>query len=406
MKQLQISGYWLQCFYLLIVRSGVFEGGFELRPDFLGNRCIKDIWMAEAVRLQRFGETMDSGVIVDCKIALGDEVEKGDVIFEIETDKVTLEIESTGSGFVKAVLAKPEQSVSVGDALVLLGKKDEEVAQDFIDSLKAEAGKEELKSQTSQSVQSGKGMAEITRADLKESSGDESDVGEIRPGGKVRLTKMQQLTAERMLESKRQIPCFYLNVEVDVTELVAVRKRLNEKREAKISYNDFLIKAAAMGIEKIPIMSGQVEDEFIRLADSINVGLAVSGPRGLVVPVVKDVPKKTIEQIAKQADELIEKAKEGKLELTDIEGACITISNLGGFGVDSFIPIVIPGQCSIVGVGHIREVFEAEREEESHRKKMTINLSVDHKVANGSQASQFLDFVRRFLEEPETLLQS
>jgi len=362
--------------------------------------------MAKAVRLPKFGETMDSGVIVDCKIALGDEVKKGDVIFEIETDKVTLEIESTGSGFVKAVLAKPEQSVSVGDALVVLGRKDEEVTQDFIDSLKAEAGEKELKNQTTQSVQGGRGSQEITRADLKESSVAESDVGEIRPGGKVRLTRMQRLTAERMLESKRQIPCFYLNVEVDVTELVAVRKRLNEKAGMKISYNDFLIKAAAMGIEKVPIMSGQVEDEFIRLADSINVGLAVSGPRGLVVPVIKNVPKKSIEQIAKQADELVEKAKEGKLELSDIEGACITISNLGGFGVDSFIPIVIPGQCSIAGVGRIRDVFEAEREEESHRKKMSINLSVDHKVANGSQASQFLDLVRRFLQEPETLLQS
>jgi pyruvate dehydrogenase E2 component (dihydrolipoamide acetyltransferase) len=162
------------------------------------------------------------------------------------------------------------------------------------------------------------------------------------------------------------------------------------------------MRAVAIGLQKFPIMTGQLEGDTIKLADTINIGLAVSAPNGLIVPVVKDAHKKDVKQIATATKALIEKAQNEKLLLTDLEGACITVSNLGGFGVESFIPIVIPGQCSILGVGRITDACVPDNDSFAVRKLMSLTLSVDHKVADGAYASQFLDFVRKLLEDTST----
>ena len=142
-----------------------------------------------------------------------------------------------------------------------------------------------------------------------------------------------------MLNSKRQIPCFYLNVRADVTDLVELREKLNRKADVEVSYNDFIIRAVAIGLKKFPFMTGQLETDAVRLAEHINIGLAVSAPNGLIVPVVKDADKKDLKQVAADTKALAGKAENGKLLLTDLEGACITISNLGAFGIEFFIPL-------------------------------------------------------------------
>jgi pyruvate dehydrogenase E2 component (dihydrolipoamide acetyltransferase) len=187
----------------------------------------------------------------------------------------------------------------------------------------------------------------------------------------------------------------------DLTNLVALRTKLNETGSIKISYNDFIIRAVAIALEKFPIMTGQLKGDSIKIADTINIGLAVSVPGGLIVPVIKDAHKKTLKQIAEDTKTLIEKAKNDKLLLTDLEGACITISNLGAYGIESFIPVVIPGQCSILGIGRITDTLMPNNET---RKLMSMNLSVDHKVANGDYAAQFLDLVRKLLEDTSTFV--
>ena len=202
-----------------------------------------------------------------------------------------------------------------------------------------------------------------------------------------------------MLQSKLEIPCFYLSVKVDVTELVIFRAKFNETGGVKVAYNDFIIRAVAVGIEKFPIMAGQLDGETIKLAESIGVGLAISVPDGLVAPIIKDVHKKNITQIAADSQALIEKARSNKLAPTDLEGGCITVTNLGAFGIESFIPIVVPGQCSILGVGQITDTCVPEDGNIMVRKLMGMTLSVDHKVANGGYAAQFLDFVRKVLED-------
>jgi len=403
--------------------------------------------MAKEVRLPQLGQTMEEGTIVNCLLKVGDEVKKGDVIFEIETDKATLEMESPAGGFVKHILVEVDETLAVGAPLLVLGDKDEEVPQSFIDSLKAgtpaappeaapveQAAPVELAKVESQpgkpagrvmasprakklaqelgvdlTALTGTGPAgKITEQDVKQAAASKpakpakaAEV-EVKLGATVPLNRLQKITAERMLRSKREIPCFYLTVKADVTDMVDLRTKLNRDADVKISYNDFIIKAVATGLERYPIMTGQLVGEAIKLASSIHIGIAISVPDGLVAPIVKDVNKKDIKQIARDSQTLVERARSNKLAPTDLEGGCITVTNLGAAGIDSFIPIVVPGQCSILGIGQITDTCVPDNGNILVRKLMNMTLSVDHKVANGAYAAQFLDFTRKLLEDTST----
>jgi pyruvate dehydrogenase E2 component (dihydrolipoamide acetyltransferase) len=210
--------------------------------------------------------------------------------------------------------------------------------------------------------------------------------------------------AEKMIWSKQNIPCFYLNIRVDVTKMVQLRSQMNADVKHKTSVNAFLIRALAMGIEHYPIMTGQLAEDHIQLSDSIDIGMAVSTEDGVVAPVIKDCGSKSLVEINRCGEELIERVYAGKLSLEDLSGGCMSISNLGAFGVDSFIPIVIPGQSSILGVGTIQDVVLPIDREPSLRKIVNLTLSVDHKVINGAEAAQFLDFVKKLLEHPDELI--
>ena len=406
--------------------------------------------MAKEVRLPQLGQTMEEGTIVNCLSKVGDEVKKGDVIFEIETDKATLEMESPSDGFVKHILVEVDETLTVGAPLLVLGDKDEEVPQSFIDSLKSAAPSvqpeaapveqvvtaEPPKAEPQPAAPAGRVMAsprakklagelgvdltaltgtgpggKITEQDVKEAAASKpaksakptpAAPAEVKLGATVPLNRLQKITAERMLKSKREIPCFYLTVKADVTDLVDLRTKLNQASDVKISYNDFIIKAVATGLEKYPIMTGQLEGQAIKLASSIHIGLAISVPDGLVAPILKDVNKKDVKQIARDSQALVERARSNKLAPTDLEGGCITVSNLGAAGIDSFIPIVVPGQCSILGIGRITDTCVPDNGNILVRKLMNMTLSVDHKVANGAYAAQFLDFVRKLLEDTST----
>jgi pyruvate dehydrogenase E2 component (dihydrolipoamide acetyltransferase) len=403
--------------------------------------------MAKEIRLPQLGQTMEEGTIVGCMVKVGDEVKKGDVIFEIETDKATLEMESPAGGFVKHIIAEIDQTLPVGAPILILGEKDEEVPQSFVDLLKAgvpasqapaeapaavpTAGAEPAEPRLQPTEATAKPIAsprakklakelgvnlaeitgtgpagKITEQDVKEAAVKPATAAvaaaEAKLGATIPVNRLQKITAQKMLQSKREIPCFYLTVKADVTDLVELRAKLNETSDVKISYNDFIMRAVAIGLQKFPIMTGQLEGDTIKLPCTINIGLAVSAPNGLIVPVVKDAHKKDVKQIATATKALIEKAQNEKLLLTDLEGACITVSNLGGFGVESFIPIVIPGQCSILGVGRITDACVPDNDSFAVRKLMSLTLSVDHKVADGAYASQFLDFVRKLLEDTST----
>jgi pyruvate dehydrogenase E2 component (dihydrolipoamide acetyltransferase) len=404
--------------------------------------------MAKEVRLPQLGQTMEEGTVVNCLVNVGDEIKKGDVIFEIETDKATLEMESPADGFVKHVLAKIDETMPVGAPVMVLGEKDEDVPQSFVDSLTGGApvpseaapaveapAAEPAKTEPEPAKPAGRIMAsprakklaadlavdlatitgtgpagKITEQDVQKAaaakpaspSAPAAPAAEAKPGQTIPVNRLQRITAEKMLKSKQEIPCFYLTVKADVTDLIELRTKLNETGDMKLSYNDFLLKAVATGLEKYPIMTGQLTGDQIKLAETIGIGLAISVPDGLVAPIVKDVNKKDVRQIAIDSQALIERARSNKLAPTDVEGGCITVSNLGAFGIDNFIPIVVPGQCSILGIGRITDTCVPDNGNILVRKLMNMTLSVDHKVANGAYAAKFLDFVKKMLEDTST----
>lgn len=405
--------------------------------------------MAKEVRLPQLGQTMEEGTVVNCLVKVGDEVKKGDVIFEIETDKATLEMESPADGFVKHIFVKVDETLPVGAPVLVLGAEDEDVPQSFVDSLtgatpapaeaipsaEAAPAAEPAKAESEPTKPAGRIMAsprakklaadlgvdltmltgtgpagKITEQDVQKAAAAKpskpatlaAPAAEAKAGQTIPLNRLQRITAEKMLKSKQEIPCFYLTVKADVTDLVELRTRLNEAGAVKLSYNDFLLKAVATGLEKYPIMTGQIDGDQIKLAESIGIGLAITVPDGLVAPIVKDVNKKDVRQIAIDSQALIERARNNKLSPSDIEGGCITVSNLGAFGIDNFIPIVVPGQCSILGIGQITDTCVPNSGNILVRKLMNMTLSVDHKVANGAYAAKFLDFVRKQLEDTTT----
>jgi len=422
--------------------------------------------MPKEIRLPQLGQTMEEGTVVNCLVKVGDEVNRGDVIFEIETDKATLEMESPAAGFVKHILAQIDQTLLINAPMMVLGDKDEDVPQSFVDSLlgvestpaaaaatpaaeaapaaepapeppkptgRIMASPRAKKLATELGVDlatiAGTGPAgKITEVDIRKAAeGKPAPAAAPAPAAKpapapkpaatvptvpadqaalgttVPVNRLQRITAERMLKSKQEIPCFYLTVKADVTALVARRTELNAAGDVKVSFNDFIIKAVATALEKFPVMTGQLAGDAIKLADAIHVGLAIAVTDGLVAPLVKDVNKNDLKQVARDSQALVERARSDKLDLSDLEGGCITVSNLGAFGIESFIPIVVPGQCSILGIGQIADTCVPDSGNILVRKMMNMTLSVDHKVANGAYAAQFLDYTRKLLEDPSSL---
>jgi pyruvate dehydrogenase E2 component (dihydrolipoamide acetyltransferase) len=219
--------------------------------------------MAREVRLPKFGDTMEEGTIVDCKVSVGDHVKSGDVLFDVETDKATLEIESPADGFVKQIIAEVGGSYRVETPLLVLGDKDERISDEFLRSLKAST------------------PATPTIAKPKPAKREKiNDLPmpipvlpqDLKLGQTIPVSRLQKVTAQKMLRSKQELPCFYLNVRADVTDLVAYRAKLNQAGNVDVSYNDFIIKAIAIGLEKFPIMTGQIDGNDIKLAKSIGIG--------------------------------------------------------------------------------------------------------------------------------------
>jgi len=333
---------------------------------------------------------MEDAAVVEYFVAVGDKVQTGDALFEIETDKAAVEVESPADGFVRYILAEPGRTIAVGQPVLILADKDEKIPQSFVDSARPKyIIISEKETAADASVDYSAGPAVQTP----------SPPEKIKLGSVIALSKAQKITAQRMLASKHTAPCFYLTVTSDVTGLGRLLDKLSEKSSDKISYSDFIIKSAAAALLKFPFMAGRLVEDKIKLPGTINIGFAVSVGDDVVVPVIKNVQQMDIVQISRSRKKLIEKAQDGKLTVSDLEDGCFTVSNLGPFGVESFIPIVIPGQCSILGVGSVVESCIPDNGGVAVAKLMSLTLSVDHRIANGAYASGFLDFLRKTLEE-------
>jgi pyruvate dehydrogenase E2 component (dihydrolipoamide acetyltransferase) len=348
--------------------------------------------MIKEIKIPKLSQTMEEAAIVEIIVGIGNEVKKGDNIYEIETDKACVEVQSEQDGFVKHILVKAGQTLPVGTTVMILAQKDEQVPEKLVEQLQKKIPRQ--KQPVCPAVLAEENSISFTSEDDTIQTGRN-----IKLGDKVPLSNLQKITGLKMLKSKSEIPCFYLSVRIDVTELAELRKKLNEKADQKLSYNDFFIKAIAAGLENFPIMAGRLVNDAIQLPVAINVALATAVSDCLYVPVIRQPGKRSVKEIARERIRLFEKAQKHKLLPEDIEGASITVSNLGSFGIDSFIPIVVPGQCSIVGIGRIIDEPVPDEDKIIIRKLMNVTISVDHRIANGSYASEFLDYVRKYLND-------
>jgi len=228
----------------------------------------------------------------------------------------------------------------------------------------------------------------------------------------IPLTRIQKLIGQRMLESKRTKPCYYMGIEADTTELMDSRHELKKRLGVKITSNAFYIKALGLAVKEFPLMVGTLEGDTIKIADSINVGFAVNAPQGLVVPVVKEADKKTLAEIATLEKELTDKARSNKLTLDEITGETIGLSNLGVYDIDSFIGIVPPPATTILNVGNtLRTAVPMDGKtvrlcspQVVIRKITDLTIAVDSKVVPDPYAAKFLARVAELLQEPKHLI--
>ena len=227
----------------------------------------------------------------------------------------------------------------------------------------------------------------------------------------ISLTRIQKLIGERMLQSKRGKPCFYIGLKADITELMGLRPRLRKSLGVKITTDAFYVRALALAVKKYPLMLGRFDDDNSKIPDSINVGFAVNAAQGLVVPVIKEADKKTLAEIADLEKVLTEKARSNKLTLEEMEGETIALSNLGAYGVDSFFGIVPPPASIILAVGNvIREVVlhrtpdGAEDGKAVMRKMVSLTLAVDRRVIDEVYAAKFLNTICEQLQNPQQLV--
>jgi pyruvate dehydrogenase E2 component (dihydrolipoamide acetyltransferase) len=219
----------------------------------------------------------------------------------------------------------------------------------------------------------------------------------------IPLTRIQKLIGKRMLQSKRNKPCFYIELKADVTELMALRPTLKKKLGIKITTNAFYVHALGLAAKEYPLMVGRPEGGNVRVADSINVGFAVNAPQGLVVPVIKQADRKSLAEIARLEESLTAKARGNKLTLEDIEGETIALSNLGVYGIDSFVGIVPPPTSTILSVGNPVPAAVPVDGRFSIRKMVSLTVAADSRIIEPAYAAQFLNRIKGQLQNPEQL---
>ena len=266
----------------------------------------------------------------------------------------------------------------------------------------------------------------LARKVAKQAGVDLASVAGTGPGGKVMkadvqaapppsrdvefievlpLTKMRRIVADRMLLSKQTIPCYYLTMDADMTETAALRAKLNQKvnGQPRVSFNDFVIKACGKALRSFPSVNSRWSENGIERRGAANVGLAVGLDEGLIVPVVRNADRKDLREIARETVDLAQRARSKRLIPDEYQDGCITVTNLGMFGIRSFIPVVNPGESCILGLGVIQEQAVVQQGKIQVRQMMTMTLSVDHRMVDGAVGAQFLEAVRDLLEAPKKL---
>jgi pyruvate dehydrogenase E2 component (dihydrolipoamide acetyltransferase) len=423
--------------------------------------------MAELINMPKLGFDMREGKLGEWVVKEGDAVGQGETIAIIETDKASVEVPAFRAGVLHKILVPAGESVPIGVPIAVIGEAGEQIDLAALGVTKAEA-KAEVKVEARGEVgaepvtQADKAAAPLEGGRLAASPValrmaaelgiDINKVPGSGPAGRiikrdieaylaaqdqaakaakaapalsvtppmaipsyeptmegyraVPLTGMRQTIARRMVESKTTAPHFYITMDVDMAAAMALRSQLNAllPESDKISVNDFIIKASALALRQFPNINASFAGSEIHVHDQVNVGIAVARETGLVVTVVRDCDKKPLAEIAKDARELVGRAREGRMKPDDMVGGTFTISNLGMFDVDDFIAIIGPGQTAILAVGSVKQMPVVKDGQLAVGTRMKATISADHRVTDGAEAAKFMQAFKAALEQPLRLV--
>jgi pyruvate dehydrogenase E2 component (dihydrolipoamide acetyltransferase) len=392
--------------------------------------------VATEVILPRLGQGMESGTIVRWLKSEGEPVEKGEPLFELDTDKVTQEVEAETNG-VLLKIAVAEGEVPVGETVAFIGEQGEavpevaEVKSQEEPVSSAPEPKPEAPSQPAE-VASGNGrikasplarrLARERGVDLRSVSGtgpegrivaediERAETGgvtapaaEPTPAGEVErvpLTNIRKTIARRLTEAW-QIPVFQLQASADMTRVNALVAKLRDRDpDVRLTVTDVLTKVCAQALMRHREVNAEYTEDAILLHPGANVGLAVAAPQGLVVPVIRSAERLSLTEIARVRGDLVGRARENKLRAEDLEGGTFTISNLGMFAVQSFTAVLNPPQAAIVAVGATEDRVVPIEGGTAARPMVTLTGTFDHRAVDGAPAAAFLQTLRESLEDP------
>ena len=424
--------------------------------------------MAEIVRMPKLSDTMTEGVVAEWHKSVGDSIESGDLLADIETDKATMEFESFQEGVLLHIGVEKGQTAPVDSILAILGEKGEDVtallqedkesqesSKDEVVETEANQPKvEEVKPvevspptpQPSPSIPTpqpqittsfpppttisnevvkasplAKKLADerglnlnlikgtgtdgrIVKRDIENFQGKSSFSG-VESFVDAPVSQMRKVIAQRLAESKFSAPHFYLTVSIDMDNAMEARTSINRSiNPLKISFNDLVVKAVAVSLKENPKVNASWYGDFIRYNEHVHIGVAVAVDEGLLVPVVRFADEKPLTQIGAEVKEFAQKAKDKKLQPEDWAGNTFTISNLGMFGIDEFTAIVNPPDSCILAVGGIQQVPVVKNGQVVPGNVMKVTLSCDHRVVDGAVGSAFLNSFKNYLENPVLLL--
>ncbi len=407
--------------------------------------------------MPKMGDAMTEGKVVRWYKKAGEAVKKGEPVVEIETDKVNLDLEAEQDGTLGELAAQEGQVVPVGGQLAQIlaeGEKAEPQQRrvtDKKDSVKhttgeyaeaiemkaprtdrsarhdqanvvsmAEAGGRRRSSPLArkmaqemgvslEAVQGSGPRGRIVAADVRKVSGGApvSSPARVQPAlesKEIPLSAMRRTIARRLAESTGPIPHFYLTVDYDVTALTSVRQQLIDIESAKISLNDFIVRAAALALRHHPNVNASWGDDAITQHGEVHIGIAVATPEGLITPVIRNADQKTVAQIAQEVRALAEKAKNRKLMPNEYQGSTFTISNLGAWGIEEFTAIINPPNSAILAVGAAEPRPVVADGQVIIRDRMKVTMSCDHRVVDGASGAEFLKTLRQYLEQPLRLI--
>jgi pyruvate dehydrogenase E2 component (dihydrolipoamide acetyltransferase) len=417
-----------------------------------------------AVTMPKLSDTMTEGTLVKWRKAKGDKVEVGDILAEVETDKATMEMEAFEDGTLSDIYIEEGSVIKVGDKIALIlgeGETAEAAASEATaapdkpaaaetkahkpasHSVKAPAPRSQPAAAASggrvkasplaRKVAAARGVnlstiagsgpgGRIVKRDVENAPAGGGGVAGVSAAPAIRaargvageekviaLSGMRKTIAERLLASKTQIPHFYLSVAMDGGPLMALRKELNAMAEKdggqKLTVNDFILLASARAAAEVPKINAAYDgDAIIEYAD-VNLAVAVAIEDGLITPVIKKANTLSLREISAAMKDLAAKARGKKLKPEEYQGGTITLSSLGGFGIDDFLPIINPPQSFILGVGAITKQPVVNQHDQivvGHR--LVISASGDHRVIDGAVAAEYMNALRRLIEKPALLL--